>query len=85
MNVPYSGWAEKNRSVLSALGTFKTSCLVPSTMKAAPQDNKDSIHIITFKGLKDFYPGYIVSRRKNTKFSVFDAGCLQHDEHRFSF
>jgi glycerol-3-phosphate dehydrogenase subunit B len=36
MNVPYSGWAEKNRSVLSALGTFKTSCLVPSTMKAAP-------------------------------------------------
>ena len=74
MNVPYSGWAEKNRSVLSALGTFKTSCLVPSTMKAAPQDNKDSIHIITFKGLKDFYPGYIVSRRKNTKFSVFDAG-----------
>jgi glycerol-3-phosphate dehydrogenase subunit B len=74
MNVPYSGSAEKNRFVVSALGTFKTSCLVPSTMEAAPQDNKDSIHVITFKGLKDFYPGYIVSRRKNTKFSVFDAG-----------
>ncbi|MCK7467434.1 MAG: hypothetical protein MZU91_04380 [Desulfosudis oleivorans] len=28
---------------------------------------EDSIHIITFKGLKDFYPGYIISRRKNTK------------------
>jgi glycerol-3-phosphate dehydrogenase subunit B len=74
MGIPYVGVPEKNRSVISALGTAKVSCLIPSTMEAAPQDNKDSIHIITFKGLKDFYPGYIVSRRKNTKFSEFDAG-----------
>jgi glycerol-3-phosphate dehydrogenase subunit B len=74
MGVPYAGSIEKNRFVVSALGTFKTSCLVPSTMEAAPQNNTDSIHIVTFKGIKDFYPGYIVSRRKNTNFSVFDAG-----------
>jgi glycerol-3-phosphate dehydrogenase subunit B len=74
MGVPYTGSIEKNRFVVSALGTYKTSCLVPSTMEAAPQNNTDSIHIVTFKGLKDFYPGYIVSRRKNTKVSVFDAG-----------
>lgn len=74
MGVPYKGSTERNRLVMSALGTFKTSCLVPSTMEASPQDNKDSLHIITFKGLKDFYPGYIVSRRKNAKFSEFDAG-----------
>jgi glycerol-3-phosphate dehydrogenase subunit B len=74
MGLPYTGSIEKNRFVLSALGTYKTSCLVPSTMEAAPQNNTDSIHIVTFKGLKDFYPGYIVSRRKNTNFSVFDAG-----------
>jgi glycerol-3-phosphate dehydrogenase subunit B len=74
MGIPYTGAPEKNRLVLSALGTFKTSCLVPSTMKAAPQDTKDSIHIITFRGLKDFYPSYIISRRKNTKCSVYDAG-----------
>jgi glycerol-3-phosphate dehydrogenase subunit B len=74
MDIPYSGYAEKNSFVMSALGTFKTSCLIPVTMKEAPQDDKDSIHIITFKGLKDFYPGYIVSRRKNTKVSVYDAG-----------
>jgi len=74
MGLPYTGTAEENRLVLSALGTFKTSCLVPSTMKAAPQDESDSIHIITFAGLKDFYPSYIISRRKNTKFSVYDAG-----------
>jgi len=74
MGLPYTGSIEKNRFVLSALGTYKTSCLIPSTMEAAPQNNTDSIHIVTFKGLKDFYPGYIVSRRKNTNFSVFDAG-----------
>jgi len=74
MVIPYTGALEENRLVLSALGTFKTTCLVPSTMEAAPQDTKDSIHIITFAGLKDFYPSYILSRRKNTKFSVYDAG-----------
>ena len=56
MGMPYIGTPEENRLILSALGTFKTSCLVPSTMEAAPQDAKDSIHIISFAGLKDFYP-----------------------------
>ena len=74
MGLPYTGAPEENRLVLSALGTFKTSCLVPSTMKAVPQKTKDSIHIITFNGLKDFYPSYIISRHPNTKFSVYDAG-----------
>lgn len=75
VGLPYIGSPDKNRSVLSALGTSKLSCLIPSTMAAAPQENNNgSIHIITFKGLKDFYPGYIVSRRGNTKFSVYDAG-----------
>jgi glycerol-3-phosphate dehydrogenase subunit B len=74
MGMPYTGSAEKNRLILSALGTFKTSCLTPSTMEAAPQNAEESIHIITFKGLKDFYPGYIISRRKNARFSTYDAG-----------
>jgi glycerol-3-phosphate dehydrogenase subunit B len=74
MNMPYAGHPEKNRSILSALGTSKTSCLVPTTMEAAPQGTDESILIITFKGLKDFYPGYIISRRKNTRFSEYDAG-----------
>jgi glycerol-3-phosphate dehydrogenase subunit B len=74
MGIPYTGSLEENRLVLSALGTFKTTCLVSSTMESAPHDTKDSIHIITFNGLKDFYPSYIISRRGNTKYSVYDAG-----------
>ena len=90
-NLPYTGHIEKNRSILSALGTSKTSCLVPSTMEAAPQGTDESMLIITFKGLKDFYPGYIISRRKNTRFSVYDAGVsstmsiASHFEEKSSF
>ncbi|PKN71442.1 MAG: hypothetical protein CVU54_00010 [Deltaproteobacteria bacterium HGW-Deltaproteobacteria-12] len=74
MGIPYAGSLYENRNVLSALGTFKTTCLVPATMRAAPQSGEDALHIITFTGLKDFYPSYIISRRRNTKFSVYDAG-----------
>ncbi len=74
MNMPYAGDPEKNRLVLSAIGTFKTTCLVPATMQASPQSTDEKIHIITFAGLKDFYPGYIISRLPNASFSTYDAG-----------
>jgi glycerol-3-phosphate dehydrogenase subunit B len=74
MDMPYTGGLEKNRRVLSAIGTFKTTCLTPVTMQTSPQNENEKIHIITFAGLKDFYPGYIISRLKNTSFSTYDAG-----------
>ncbi len=74
MDMPYTGGLEKNRRVLSAIGTFKTTCLTPVTMQASPQNENEKIHIITFAGLKDFYPGYIISRLQNASFSTYDAG-----------
>lgn len=74
MGLPYAGDPEKNRRVLSAIGTFKTTCLAPVTMQASPQSDDEKIHIVTFAGLKDFYPGYISSRLKNASFSTYDAG-----------
>jgi glycerol-3-phosphate dehydrogenase subunit B len=74
MRLPYVGVPDDNRLVLSALGTLKKTCLVPITMRAAPQNTEEDIHIITFQGLKDFYPSYIISRRKNAAFSTYDAG-----------
>lgn len=70
----YSGQPEKNRLVLSAIGSFKTTCFVPVTMQASPQSADEKIHIIAFAGLKDFYPGYIISRLKKSSFSIYDAG-----------
>jgi glycerol-3-phosphate dehydrogenase subunit B len=75
MGIPYTGMPENNSQILSALGTFKTTCLVPVTMAAAPQNAEEDIHIITFAGLKDFYPSYIISRHKNASFSTYDAGA----------
>lgn len=74
LDMPYKGDLNHNRRVLSAIGTFKTTCLTPETMHTSPQDDHEKIHIITFAGLKDFYPGYIISRLKNASFSIFDAG-----------
>ncbi len=74
LGMPYTGDPDHNRRVLSAIGTFKTTCLIPETMLASPQSENEKIHIITFVGLKDFYPGYIISRLKNASFSTYDAG-----------
>jgi glycerol-3-phosphate dehydrogenase subunit B len=72
--LPYIGTPEENRGILTPLGTSKITCLVPRTMETSPQNPDEYIHVISFKGLKDFYPSYIISRRRNSGFSVFDAG-----------
>ncbi len=74
MDLPYTGRLTKNRRVLSAIGAFKTTCLTPVTMQASPQSEDEKIHIVTFSGLKDFYPGYIISRISNASFSTYAAG-----------
>jgi hypothetical protein len=68
LNMPYTGDADRNRLVLSAIGTFKTSCLVPVTMRSSPQSAEEKVHIVTFAGLKDFYPGYSLRGLKTPPF-----------------
>jgi glycerol-3-phosphate dehydrogenase subunit B len=72
--LPYTGLLQENSLVLSAIGAFKTTCLLPVTMQASPKSDDEKIHIVTFAGLKDFYPGYIISRLKKSSFSTYDAG-----------
>lgn len=70
----YIGSPEKNRGILTPLGTFKTTCLVPETMQCSPVAREEYLHIVSFDALKDFYPSYIRARFPNADFSVFDAG-----------
>ncbi|MEN6475030.1 MAG: anaerobic glycerol-3-phosphate dehydrogenase subunit B [Syntrophaceae bacterium] len=74
VRLPYAGRAEENRAIITPLGTTKLTCLVPRTMETAPRKPDEYIHVVSFNGLKDFYPSYITARRKNTGFSLFDAG-----------
>ncbi len=71
--IPYTGDPRENREILTPVGTTKTTCLVPRTMAHAQGDAGDYIHVVSFKGLKDFYPSYITSRIANSSFSLFDA------------
>lgn len=73
-NNPYAGSARKNREILTPIGTFKTTCLVPQTMAASHACRDEYVHVISFKGIRDFYPSYITSKLGNTGFSMFDAG-----------
>lgn len=71
---PYVGSARKNREILTPIGTFKTTCLVPGTMEFSHGCRDEYLHVISFAGLKDFYPSFITSKLPNTGFSVYDAG-----------
>src|SRR5208337_3881917 len=73
-SIPYVGTIRKNREILTPIGTFKTTCLVPHTMAASLGCRDEYVHVISFKGIKDFYPSYITSKLKNTGFSLYDAG-----------
>ncbi|MGC9323541.1 MAG: anaerobic glycerol-3-phosphate dehydrogenase subunit GlpB [Desulfomonilia bacterium] len=72
--MPYTGSPRKNRNILTPIGTAKTTCLVPLTMAGSDATSDTYIHVISFKGLKDFFPSYITSRLKNTGYSLYDAG-----------
>lgn len=72
--LPYIGDCHANRKILTPFGTSKTTCLVPKTMKSASCDPDEYIHVISFNGLKDFYPSYITSGHVNSGCSIFDAG-----------
>ncbi|MCX7983183.1 MAG: anaerobic glycerol-3-phosphate dehydrogenase subunit GlpB [Syntrophales bacterium] len=72
--LPYDGTWEKNRKVLTPLGVGKTTCLVPETMVASTADGEARLHVISFAGLKDFYPGYILARMPASDLSVLEMG-----------
>lgn len=63
-NYPLDGSPEVNTWVLTAAGTRKPSCLVPKTMNTADLEQAKNIIVVTFNGLKDFYPALIMNGLK---------------------
>lgn len=72
--LPYTGTPDKNRKIMTPVGTSKSTALVPESMAEAPLLENDYLHVISFKYIKDFFPAYITNRHKNSGLSVFDAG-----------
>lgn len=72
--LPYEGDPGRNRKIITPIGTTKYTCLVPRTMAGAEPAEGEHLHVVSFKGIKDFYPNYITNRIRNSAFSVFDAG-----------
>jgi len=73
--LPYYGEEETNRTIFSPIAKKRETALVPMSMKEADIRNGESLHIISFKGIKDFFPGYFTDKFSNSKCSVYnDAG-----------
>ena len=72
--LPYEGDPGRNRKILTPIGSTKCTCLVPRTMAHADMPTNEYLHVISFQGIKDFFPGYITSRHRNSTYSVYDAG-----------
>ncbi len=71
----YRGDILSNRKIVTAIGAEKTTCLVPDTMQASPPNARVPFHLVTFAGLKDFYPSYITAQRP-VSVSTYDAGAI---------
>ena len=61
---PLDGTLQHNFMVPTAAGTLKPSCLVPKTMNATGLEEASVIKVVTFAGLKDFYPPMIINGLK---------------------
>ena len=66
--LPYEGEVFKNRFIYSPIARKRETCLVPHSMIEAHNNKDKTLHIISFKKIKDFFPGYFTK-----KFA--DAGC----------
>jgi glycerol-3-phosphate dehydrogenase subunit B len=73
--LPYAGSPGRNRKILTPIGSMKTTCLVPCTMTHADVPIDEHLRVVSFPGIKDFFPSYITSRFRNSACSVFDAGA----------
>ena len=72
--LPYVGDPGRNRKILTPIGSVKNTCLVPQTMAHADISPGEYLHVISFQGIKDFFPSYITSRYRSSVYSVYDAG-----------
>jgi glycerol-3-phosphate dehydrogenase subunit B len=69
--LPYIGDVTKNRTILSPLAIPRQTALVPVGMEEADNMNT-SLHIVSFKGIKDFYPDYFISKYEGTECSTYN-------------
>lgn len=70
--LPYRGSARENQTVLTPLGRSRFTALAPATMTDTAR-NQD-LFLVSFHGMRDFYPSYFRKRFPDCRFAEFDAG-----------
>lgn len=67
---PYLGSWQEMKWLPTAAGTVKPTCLVPKTMDTAPLAETDTVYVVGFHCLKDYYPHMVAKNLK--KLSGYD-------------
>ena len=62
---PYMGNLDETQWIPTAAGTLKPTCLVPKTMNTAELKKADTVIVLGFESLKDFYPHLISKNLAN--------------------
>ncbi|MBI9090081.1 MAG: anaerobic glycerol-3-phosphate dehydrogenase subunit B [Desulfobacterium sp.] len=70
----YVGNVGQNRWILSPGGTRKQTALVPESMAHGNVEENETLVVIIFKGMKDFFPGYVTAKFQNADVYEFDPG-----------
>ncbi|MDA3810060.1 MAG: anaerobic glycerol-3-phosphate dehydrogenase subunit GlpB [Spirochaetaceae bacterium] len=70
--LPYFGNEEENRIIFSPIAKKRKTSLVPFSMVEANIEENESIHVISFKGIKDFFPGYFTDKFEDSKCSEYE-------------
>lgn len=74
----YSGGIDQMQWLPTAAGTLKPTCLVPRTMQPAVLQQTDTVYVVGFDYLKDFYPHLVagnLQKRFGRKKSFIPLTC----------
>jgi glycerol-3-phosphate dehydrogenase subunit B len=66
-NYPFDGDLSANFWLPTIAGTLKPSCLVPKSMNPTDIQEAEAITVISFAGLKDFYPQILLNGLRTIK------------------
>ncbi len=61
MDMPFTGTVHENVQLPTAIGSTRTTCLVPESMAAGNVTSPMPMLVVGFKNFRDFYPPYLAA------------------------
>lgn len=73
--LPHTGDLERNRAQLTALGTLRTTCLLPEPAAGPEGSLKGRVAVVNFAGFRDFSPALCATRLRRAGIDATPASA----------